>query len=962
MLERLNQEKVRANWSVSHRLAVAVLCAALSATWADIAHGQEESPPNTAPKLALRVQLGVNDSKPTDWSGSLSARGGQIANLRNWRPRPGDQIDGNTRWRLRTREGPQRTGLDTYNRFLSLPLTTYVTIPGVIVDVEASGDTEVNFETPRGRFSVKPLDLTVGEPQEFLDGAVRVDRVPVAELISAPDSHDDFVALLSGPGKTMLTAWIGYRGAGDRIYVTRWNGETWEVLPSPNQRPGDRFWVKLGRDRMNRVWVVWSEQLEGNWDLFGCYLDGDDWSPIERLTDDPQPDAFHALAKDANGFLWLVWQGFRHGQSDILARRFNGTEWSIPEQVSQSPANDWEPAISADSQGTLHVGWDTYDKGNYDVMLRSFSAGAWSEPVAIASTARYEAQVSLECDDRDRLWAVWKESGIEWGKDTGFRILKQGTRLYDEGSIGIAVREGSSWKTPAADINRTLPDDLRGHNDLPQLRVDGDGRMWIFFRHRLLRFQRPPNTGHWAAWEIWGTFYQGDKWIAPLHLPFSGGRMDMRWGVESDADGRLFAAWPTDKRDYEEFLFQEGDVYAARLPVPEYAPEPPKLEPRVTRQLVMSSPIHSNEPTNIETIRDYTIQSGGKRYRIYRGDTHRHTEFSFDGNKDGSLLQAYRYALDAASLDYFGVSEHIGKNLPDGTRGAAGAKETDYYRWLGQKTADLLTLKGSFVPLYVYERSARFPNGHRNILFADRGNPGLPIPPEEQQGPVPASALYDYLRRYDGISIPHTPTGSGTDWRENDPSVEPLVEIYQGMRSSAEYEGAPRAPHHDDPITGPPRSVGFVWNAWAKGHKIGVQASSDHYSTHVSYACTIAEEFTRRGLLDAMRMRHSYGATDNIVLDYRLRTDRKEYLQGDIVGEAAAFELWLNVIGTAAIRQIDIIKNNTFVHTRQDLARQVSFTFVDNDRTAGESYYYVRVQQVDGQIAWSSPIWVTARN
>ena len=136
--------------------------------------------------------------------------------------------------------------MDTYNRFLSLPLTTYVTIPGVIVDVEASGDTEVNFETPRGRFSVKPLDLTVGEPQEFLDGAVRVDRVPVAELISAPDSHDDFVALLSGPGKTMLTAWIGYRGAGDRIYVTRGNGETWEVLPSPNQRPGDRFWVKLG--------------------------------------------------------------------------------------------------------------------------------------------------------------------------------------------------------------------------------------------------------------------------------------------------------------------------------------------------------------------------------------------------------------------------------------------------------------------------------------------------------------------------------------------------------------------------------------------------------------------------------------------------------------------------------------------------------------------------------------------
>ena len=63
---------------------------------------------------------------------------------------------------------------------------------------------------------------------------------------------------------------------------------------------------------------------------------------------------------------------------------------------------------------------------------------------------------------------------------------------------------------------------------------------------------------------------------------------------------------------------------------------------------------------------------------------------------------------------------------------------------------------------------------------------------------------------------------------------------------------------------------GFVWNAWAKGYKLGIQAASDHLSTHISYACTISPDGTRKGLLDAMRARHSYGATDNIVLDYRL--------------------------------------------------------------------------------------------
>jgi hypothetical protein len=58
------------------------------------------------------------------------------------------------------------------------------------------------------------------------------------------------------------------------------------------------------------------------------------------------------------------------------------------------------------------------------------------------------------------------------------------------------------------------------------------------------------------------------------------------------------------------------------------------------------------------------------------------------------------------------------------------------------------------------------------------------------------------------------------------------------------------------------------------------------------------------------------------------------------------------------IRQIDIIKNNTFLHNRQPLEKEVSFTFVDNQPTPGESYYYVRVIQVDDQMAWSSPIWI----
>jgi len=92
------------------------------------------------------------------------------------------------------------------------------------------------------------------------------------------------------------------------------------------------------------------------------------------------------------------------------------------------------------------------------------------------------------------------------------------------------------------------------------------------------------------------------------------------------------------------------------------------------------------------------------------------------------------------------------------------------------------------------------------------------------------------------------------------------------------------------------------------------RAASDHLSTHISYACTIATDFTRQGLLDAMKARHSYGATDNIVLDYRASSGGKEYLQGDAF--TASGDVTLNVKNPRhgrPIRQIDVIKNNTFV-------------------------------------------------
>jgi len=900
--------------------------------------------------VSILVSLGVQDTQPTDWSGTLTVTGGEVTALSSRRPHPEDKITGVSAWTLSSRRTPAFQNRSWEDEPMQ-PYRQAIWPASLVVRLSGSAPV-VSFRTAQGSFQIKTAELAAGQVRHYLDGKVTAELVPTATELSSADYESEFVDLIAGMGDDMWAAWTGYRKGSTVVFVRRFDGARWMPSETLTKNGGDVFQVRLARDGSGGVWAVWSEQVDGNWDLYARRHDGKAWGPRQRLTEHPQPDIFPALATASNGHVWLAWQGFRDGKSDIFVRSWNGIRWTEAQRLSESPANDWQPAVAADSKGRVHVVWDTYHKGDYDVMLRTFNGSSWSAEIAVARSPKFEAHATAACDKQDRLWVAWTESGLQWGKDTGLLVRRQATPLYKNRLMAVAIQTGQGWRQPAVDVESALPEDLRGHNESLLLKADQAGRMWLFFRRRFDRIPDVPVSAalHGAAFELYGVAYEGDRWSAPIAVPFSQGRSDMPTAAAVDARGRLHVAWATDGRDYDAMTHRKAQVFSGIAPAFPGTPRPLAAKPRLEPEL-RSFPVHPREQADVQRMRDFTLVSQSKTYRVYRGDIHRHTEISRDGKNDGSLIDTYRYAMDAAELDFLGVSDHNNQGGPD----------LEYINWLNQQLADVFHVAGKFVPLFGYERSVGFPNGHRNVMFARRGAPTYPIPPEEQKAKVGAKGLYEYLKRYGGIAVSHTPaTNMGTDWRDNDPEVEPLVEIYQGDRVSAEHEGAPKAASRGDITShaGGFRPEGYVWNAWAKGYKLGVQASSDHLSTHISYACTIATEFTRQGLLDAMRARHSYGATDNILLDYRIVAGDREYLQGDIAEIRGGFRLVVKVIGTAPIRQIDIIRSHTYLHTRQNLGQEVEFTFTDNQPLPGESYYYVRVQQVDEQMAWSSPIWI----
>ncbi len=968
---------------------------AASAAWGQSSTQTTLRNPPVEADQALLVTLGIGDKEQVAWDGSLTVSSGELVELIGYEMGLGDLIHPPRRWEMATRPAFEFGRRNHDEDILEdLDPDTYLT-PRFYVYLRGTDATEVRFETQQGTFEARIGALPDVGAAKFLGGRASVAQAPVATLVGRGDTgppnrrmtDNDFSSIEVASDDSIWVAFTGFADDADRVYADRIlpgsRGGSGTAPHEVSPAGGDVYRTAVVEDGEGKIWVVWSEQVDGNWDLYARAFDGETWGSIRRLTHASQPDIHHKVASDPAGRLHVVWQGARTNRFGIHHMSYSASEgWGEPALVSAPDAgNCWEPSLTVDSQGTVYVGWDQYSEATgYDIQLARLAGGSWSAPQRIAGTRRFEAYVTLATDAQDRVWMAWHESGVNWGKDWGypFDIRANATGLYNSRVIRVAIYDDGQLRAPAGSLESALLDPGPGNNfsEYPQLAIDGADRVWVLFRHRRPMqhnvYWRTPS--HHALWEIHGSYYDGESWSEPMLLPYSTGRTDMRIEAQTNSSGRLVAAYPTDRRSFRDFVNMIGDVFVAQLPMPngdavshrfapfslppaEAARQPPN---RPAREMAADEPVHPNDEQDVARIRAYEYQVNGKRYKIYRGDMHRHTEISWDGYNDGSTEDTYRYAIDPGALDFLAITEH----------NFGVADEYDWFR--SQKYADIFRVGRSFVPLFAYERSIKYPSGHRNVVFPYRGAPILDYqhyewslnPSYLRQGP---ERFFAYLRKYKAIAMSHTSgTDMGTDWADYDPEVEPIVEIYQSDRNSYECEGCWRSAPADEPRKqfGGYRPDGMVAVAWEKGYRLGVQASSDHLGTHTAYSMLLAEENSRQGLVDAIRARHTYGATDNIIVDFRLAEGGRDYLMGEDVKIVGAPMFRIHVEGTDRLGDVEIVKNNAKAYQVAPEGKVADFEYRDADAPGEEAdFYYVRVRQADRdqQVAWSSPIWVTAK-
>ncbi len=341
---------------------------------------------------------------------------------------------------------------------------------------------------------------------------------------------------------------------------------------------------------------------------------------------------------------------------------------------------------------------------------------------------------------------------------------------------------------------------------------------------------------------------------------------------------------------------------------------------------------------------------------LFWGDLHSQTFFS-DGLRCPEEL--YAFARDESFLDIFALSDHS-ESLTDRQWDYFTAVTNDFHK------------DGAFVTLVGLEWTSR-EFGHRNVYYPGKRGPILRCN-DPQQGRL--DYLYEVARRESALVVPHHSANveMGVDWSlGHDPQVERLVEIHSvwGNSECSEKAGNPlpiRIIHGE-------RDGRHVVDALGRGYRLGFVGGGDIHDgrpgdelhslqepdqwrllRRQGIMGVWASELTRQAIFGALRRRRVFATTNVRML---LRFGINGHPMGSEIRVAGQRKLLIRAASEVDIHQAEVIRNGEVLASHQPDDGRVSWQLEDGGSLPVD-WYYVRLTRKDGQMAWSSPIWVEA--
>ncbi len=771
----------------------------------------------------------------------------------------------------------------------------------------------------------------------WVDDAVLTETIPPARIdVSGTTGFNDEPALAMAADGSLYASWISFRDGADTLRVARFTGagSVWSNAGAWQVAGGKGTWVlgpRLVASGAGATLVYASEAKGGDWGIVAVPVDASGPGRPVTVCGDAGADIDPAVAWH-DGTLWVAWEGSRAGRRRILAASVRDGRAGPAEVLSAADVSACDPSIAVTAAGEVHVAWHDFRAGRVDVYLRSRPAqgGAWRPERRITRAPAIDRHPVLVARGDD-LWMLYetaqvREYHVGASSDRTVRLLRVTADEVFEPAAGCGpLAEGAEGAGAA---------------------FDAQGRLWV-------AFLRPPSKQKAPGWNAMLTAFAGGAWM-PAVAVSAGKGLDRAPGVAVPG-GTPLVLHQVDDMPHSWTNEAVADLSSSEIRLAAVVPaDLPAFE--VAKWTAPEEPEAPFAPADLradrgEDLAPPPIEYKGRTLRLFFGDLHEHTDVSPCGRiRDQTIDESYQHMRDLAVHDFACVTDHgygLNSHLWNTTAKLARVNEDPgrFLTFLGEEWTSTFEEYSEKHPYGFY--------GHRNLVLADSYFPRWWNAKNRQ---TPAQ-LWEDLRKLNAnfVNIPHQIADTGnvpTDWDYVDEVAQPVAEIFQ-TRGSYEHKGTPREARNTTP------KGWFLQDAWARGIVIGVIASPDHGGGY-GKACVYAESLTREAILDALRARRCYGTTAaRIALDVRVAGR----LMGEKSADPAPASVPVEVRVTAPndLDRVEVCRNNVFVYSKACEGRTCSFTFTDREPPKDRAWYYVRVVQKDGELAWSSPVWFGAK-
>lgn len=348
--------------------------------------------------------------------------------------------------------------------------------------------------------------------------------------------------------------------------------------------------------------------------------------------------------------------------------------------------------------------------------------------------------------------------------------------------------------------------------------------------------------------------------------------------------------------------------------------------------------------------------------KIYWGDIHNHSNLTAnirDNDCEASPKAGYVYAKEVSYLDYICISEQTFEFNED--RSVNVNKAT--WQKIGEE-ADKQYEEGKLVTFPGFELHSM--RGDTVVLCRDDLK-NYQYPTEDVKD-IPD--VWKYYKDKEFLTIPHFHRYCGgrpskdqqeqkytgfdlKNW-EHSSENERLAEVFSSQWGRFEYEGNPMILKARANVKG-----NTIIDFLNRGKKWGITASSDGHDGKPGYGAitgVYANIQTREGIFAGLKARKTIASTHpRIGIEFSVNG----YNLGNIVSceMEKQKEIEIKAVAPKIISYIEIIKNGE-VLKREKVGKQwIEMKFIDDEMLTKDTYYYIRIKQEDGHMAWASPVW-----